>query len=101
MDICLTEIIATEILQGISKQPDFRAIRSFILDIPVCSLRDIFSYFEAANIYRVCRRRGVTLRSTIDCLIAQVALENDLQVYHKDRDFDAIAKLFPLRLAAL
>ena len=42
-----------------------------------------------------CRRAGVTLRSTIDCLIAQVALEHDLIVVHNDRDFDLLSGVVP------
>ncbi len=53
------------------------------------------SYAEAARLYFRCRRAGVTLRSTIDCLIAQVAVEHDLLIVHHDRDFDLLAGVAP------
>jgi predicted nucleic acid-binding protein len=55
------------------------------------------SFAEAARIYFNCRRKGVTIRSTIDCIIAQTAIEYDLLLLHNDRDFDAIAKIVALK----
>lgn len=45
------------------------------------------SYREAARIYFNCRRKGITIRSSVDCLIAQCALENNLILLHEDRDY--------------
>lgn len=53
---------------------------------------------DAATIYRLCRKEGVTVRSLIDCLIASVAMSEDVEVLHHDRDFDAIARVVPLRI---
>lgn len=53
---------------------------------------------EAAWIYRGCRGFGVTIRSSVDCLIAAIAIRNDVPVLHRDRDYDAIARHFPLRV---
>lgn len=53
---------------------------------------------DAATIYRMCRKEGITVRSLIDCLIASVAISEDLEVLHHDRDFDAIARVVPLRI---
>jgi len=44
------------------------------------------------------RKKGVTVRSSIDCLIVQTALEHDLLLLHEDRDFDEIAKIVPLKI---
>jgi predicted nucleic acid-binding protein len=52
---------------------------------------------NAAKIY-VDLRRGVTIRKSMDCLIASYALAFDVPFYHSDRDFDQIAKYFPLRI---
>jgi len=52
---------------------------------------------SAAEIYRLGRVKGHTIRSSIDCLIAAVAIENDVPVWHKDRDFDLIARYTGLR----
>jgi predicted nucleic acid-binding protein len=52
---------------------------------------------RAARLYRTARTRGVTVRSSVDCLIAARALPHDLEVLHRDGDFDAIARVYPLR----
>lgn len=52
---------------------------------------------DAAHIYRVCRRAGDAIRSLNDCLIAAIAIRNDVPILHRDRDYDAIARHFPLR----
>ncbi|MGH3262719.1 MAG: PIN domain-containing protein, partial [Trebonia sp.] len=53
---------------------------------------------EGARIYRACRSLGETIRSLNDCLIAAIAIRNDVPVLHRDRDYDSIARHFPLRV---
>ena len=55
------------------------------------------THSEAARIMYDCRARGITLRSSVDCLIAQLTLENDGVLLHSDRDFDRVAEVRPLR----
>jgi predicted nucleic acid-binding protein len=55
------------------------------------------AFLEAAEIYRSGRRRGYTIRSTVDCLIAAIAIRNGVTVWHKDRDYDSIARYTALR----
>ncbi|MDX2217374.1 MAG: hypothetical protein SFY66_29165 [Oculatellaceae cyanobacterium bins.114] len=55
------------------------------------------SWQAAARIYFDLRRQGLTVRSPIDCCIAQAALENNLLLIHNDRDFEAIAQVRPLQ----
>ena len=59
---------------------------------------DFAHYEEAAAIHRHCRRNGITVRSLVDCVIAAVALREDHEVLHADRDFAAIASVLPLRI---
>jgi predicted nucleic acid-binding protein len=47
---------------------------------------------------RTARRAGLTVRSSVDCLIAAAALRNDLEVLHRDRDFDALSRVSGLRV---
>ena len=49
------------------------------------------SYSKAANIYFQCRKKGVTVRSSIDCLIVQIAIEHGLKLLHNDKDFEKIS----------
>jgi predicted nucleic acid-binding protein len=55
---------------------------------------------EAARIYRGCRGSGETVRSLSDCLVAAIAIRNDVPVLHRDRDYDVIARYFPLGVVA-
>lgn len=52
---------------------------------------------EAAILYRLGRRAGFTVRSSVDCLIAACAIRHDLVVIHRDRNFGALAKISSLR----
>jgi len=90
-DLAVTGIILTEILQGIRKERDLETTKEYLLEFPLITPSGISTYLEAAGIYRACRKKGRTIRKTIDCIIAAICLENDLTLLHKDRDFDRIA----------
>ncbi len=55
-------------------------------------------YEEAAALYRMCRRRGETVRKLIDCLIAATAIRSAVPLLHSDNDFDVLARHTPLRI---
>ena len=57
---------------------------------------DFADYLEAANIYRSLRKRGLTIRSPVDCLIAALAIKHKVSLLHKDSDFALISQQFPL-----
>lgn len=96
-DLCLCGPILTEILQGLGNTRERVRIER-ILELPdyLEANREIF--VQAAAIYRGCRDKGYTIRSTIDCIIAATAMHYDAHVLHKDRDYDAIARFFPLKV---
>ena len=54
-------------------------------------------FSDAVDLYRSARRSGLTVRSSVDCLIAACAIRHDLEVMHRDRDYAAIAEISPLR----
>ncbi len=96
----ITSVIYQEILQGADSEASFERLDEYLSTQVFYQPRDaVDSYAEAARLYFRCRRVGITLRSTIDCLIAQVAIEHDLLLVHGDRDFDFLASVVPeLRL---
>jgi len=96
-DLALTEIIVTEILQGIRTDWDFYTIKNHLLEFPVYRPKGIETYLRAAQIYRLCRKKGKTVRKTIDCIIGAICLENDLILLHKDADFNRIAECTALK----
>ena len=84
--------VVQELLQGLKPGPASDAFRQLLLAVPVLGDPVPLSlYLAAADIYRLGRRKGVTIRSSIDCLIAAIAIENRVPVWHRDRDFSAIA----------
>lgn len=85
--------IVQEVLQGLRPGLRSDAFRSAFLAIPVLSDPIPLGLFiSAGEIYRQGRRRGVTIRSSVDCLIAAIAIDNGVPVWHRDRDFSAIAR---------
>jgi predicted nucleic acid-binding protein len=54
-------------------------------------------FLQAADLYRLARKAGLTIRSSADCLIAACAMRSDLEVLHQDRDYTQIARVSALR----
>jgi predicted nucleic acid-binding protein len=100
-DIAIAEITLTEVLQGIRSERDYREVKASLMTLPALSLKGHDSYSKAADLYRKCRTKGLTIRSTIDLIIAQTAIENNSELLHNDRDFGAIASVSSLRLYSL
>jgi predicted nucleic acid-binding protein len=95
----ITAHIFQEILQGAKSQKDFDQLKSYLETQIFYYPKDpVESFARAAQLYRKCRQQGVTLRNTIDCLIAQVAIEHNLSLLHHDKDFDRIANVVELRV---
>lgn len=92
-------VVITEILVGVRSEADAERIERSLVPFDRAPQWDDTDYREAARIYRVCRASGATLRSAIDCLIAQTCLRYDFELLTKDRDFRVVARHFPLRLA--
>lgn len=92
----IAPIILQEVLQGADSDERFEKWRRFFTRICCYPPKDpVDSCVEAARMYQSCRRAGKTPRSSNDCLIARIALEHELVLVHDDRDFDAIAAVFP------
>ena len=94
----INSLIFQEILQGAGSEKEYLTLKKYLETQRFYHLREpIDSFAKAAKIYLDCRKKGITIRSTIDCLIAQTALENDLFLLHEDSDFDLMAKVIPLK----
>ncbi len=95
--ICLTDIILTEILQGVRMDAQYTKARHFFERLPCLTAKAPGTFIHAAELYRYCRKKGVTVRSTVDCLIAAVCLENKIPLLHHDADFAHLSKLCGLK----
>jgi len=90
----INSFVYQEVLQGVKTEKDFDRVKRYLDTQRFYSLRDEKeSFASAAKIYFKCRKKGITIGSTIDCLIAQTAIENSLSLLHNDSDFDNIAKV--------
>jgi hypothetical protein len=88
-------------LQGFTDLSSYTSFEDRLLTFPCLSEPvPLELYVKAAAIYREGRRRGYTIRSAIDCLVAAIAIEHGVPVWHRDRDFSAIARYTPLRAVA-
>jgi predicted nucleic acid-binding protein len=96
-NLLLTPTIIQEILQGVRTEQEFfqkkKVLESYNLLKPDWQKTSI----DAAKLYFDLRKKGITIRKSTDCLIAQVAIENDILLVHIDSDFELIAKNSPLR----
>jgi len=94
----INSLIFQEVLQGAGSEKEFLTLKRYLETQRFYHLKDpVESFAKAAKIYLDCRRKGITIRSTIDCLIAQTALENELFLLHEDHDFDQMGKIIPLK----
>ncbi|MGX2029283.1 MULTISPECIES: type II toxin-antitoxin system VapC family toxin [Methylocaldum] len=99
--IALPGVVWTEILLGLRTESEAVKISGLLEAFDYVKEPAQSDYIEAARIYRACRAKGYTIRSTIDCVIARLCLRDNLPLLCKDRDFQAISQCFPLRLIAI
>ena len=99
--IGLPGLVLTEILMGLKNDAQAKRIAQLLeafSDVPEPSRSD---HIAAAALYRACRAKGLTIRSTIDCVIAQLCLRDGQALLAKDRDFDRIAEKTGLKLVLI
>ena len=88
-EIGLGDIILAEVLQGFERQQEFEIARDALLRFPVFTIGGLEVALKSAENYRRLRRLGITVRRTVDCLIATFVVEKGFWLLHNDRDFDA------------
>ncbi len=99
-DAGLTPLILTEVLQGFRVDTDFERARVLLAGLPMLEL-DVDGHVAAARLFRRLRRKGVTVRGAVDCVVAQTCIVANAELLTADRDFTAIARHAPLRLCAV
>jgi hypothetical protein len=97
-DVGVPGIILEEILRGLKNDVQFRRVRDLLVsDFTYLEMRQSL-FLQSAGIYRVLRKRGKTIRSPADCLIAACAIEESASLLEDDADFHTIAGVAPLKL---
>jgi len=92
MGIC--NHVYMEVLQGVKNEKEFILLKEYLNRLDMYDLcYGKKSYENAALLYFKCRKAGITPRSTIDLIIAQIAIENNLLLFHNDNDFVQISQV--------
>jgi len=94
----INSFIYQEVLQGAKSEKEYKRLKRYLISQQFFHPKDpVDSFTRAARIYFDCRKKGITIRSTIDCIVAQTAIEHDLHLLHNDKDFEKMARVVPLR----
>ncbi len=96
--LALTDVIFTEILQGFALEADADRVERRLRAFPMLRLDSIDDFALAANLYRQARRKGVTIRKTLDCLIAAPCVRDGVAILHRDADLDRLASCTELQV---
>ena len=95
----INSFIYQEVLQGVKSEKEVQKVKEYLDSQRFYALQHPReSFAAAAHISLRCRRSGITIGSTIDCLIAQTAVENNLFLLHNDSDFDRMARVIELKI---
>jgi predicted nucleic acid-binding protein len=94
----LPTVCCQELIQGARDDREWRLLHDYLSVQRLIAPQDSWAtHLGAARIFFDCRRSGITLRSSVDCLIAQLTLECDGLLLHDDEDFQRIREVRPLR----
>jgi hypothetical protein len=97
--LAVGDLIAAEVLQGVRDERQYRQVRRALDAFEHVDLAGYPLAIKASGHYRTLRARGVTIRKTIDTLIATYCIEDDVALLHADRNFDPFVEHLGLRVA--
>ncbi len=94
----INSFIYQEVLQGAKSEKEYNNLKKYLSTQHFFHLKDpIESFASAARIYYECRKKGITITSTIDCIIAQTVIEHDFFLLHCDKDFELMSQVVTLK----
>jgi predicted nucleic acid-binding protein len=96
--VAITDVVLMELLQGMRSEREATLMERHLRDFPILRLDGSEDFVLAAELYRTARRAGVTIRKTLDCLIAAPCVRTGAPILHNDSDFDLLASCTPLRV---
>ena len=96
--LAVGDLILTEVLQGFASDRDFNAVRKMLTGLTVVELGGRVIAIQAARNFRTLRRLGVTVRKTVDTVVATRCIESGYELLHSDRDFDPFVRHLGLRV---
>lgn len=95
-----SETVMLEVLAGARDRDDEFRLKRMLTSVHLVPVGDLSTWESAAQIYRACRAGGETVSGQLDCLTAAIAIRDEVEILHADRDFDVIARHTPLRVIA-
>ena len=95
--LAVGDLILTEVLQGTTTEKDFKAVLRLLGSLDIVPLGGQAASVQAARNFRALREKGITVRKTIDCLIATRCIMDGMPLLHCDRDFDPFVTYLGLR----
>lgn len=96
--IVVGDLILTEVLQGFQNDKDFRVAKDLLWGMPFMAMGGRVLALQSAMNYRSLRKKGVTVRKTIDVMIGTFCIHYQLPLLHDDRDFDPMVRFLGLKV---
>lgn len=98
--IIIGELILIEVLQGFRSDEDYKMAKSYLSVLPFRPMGSSEIAVKSGQNYRFLRKKGITVRKTIDVIIATFCMIEELTLLHDDRDFDQIVSCLPIRVVS-
>ena len=96
-DICICGIVLAEVLQGIRSDSEYTKTKDYFESLVLLPMTHD-TFLRSSQVYRALRKKGITIRTPLACMIASVAIEHGVPLLHNDRDFDKIANHTDLKV---
>lgn len=96
--LCTGDLILVEVLQGFRLEQDFQAAKDLLCALPVHTMLGEAISLKSVDNFRALRKQGITIRKTIDCIIATYCIENQLPLLHADKDFQPFQQMLGLQV---
>ena len=96
--VVIGDYVLTEVLQGFRSDKEFRKAKTVLLSFPCFDIGGKEIAIQSAKNYRFLKKKGITVRKTIDTMIATFCIRNKFTLLHNDRDFDPFNKFLNLKV---
>ncbi len=96
--IIMGDIILAEVLQGFQNEKDFKTAKKLLLEIPFMDMIGQELAIKSALNYRYLRKKGITIRKSIDVMIGTFCIHHNFFLFHNDKDFDPLEKQLKLKI---
>lgn len=95
--VVIGDFILTEVLQGFKSDSDYKKAKLILNEFPILNILGEEMAIKSADNFRFLRKNGITIRKTIDVIIATFCIENNLELLHNDRDFEPFVEFLNLK----